>query len=71
MSGGRVLFVGCGPGAPDLLTVRAIRALETADIVIWSPSLLDRQALAGHTRPEAQIVEWPPATQRDVEAAFD
>ncbi len=71
MSGGRVLFVGCGPGAPDLLTVRAIRALEAADIVIWSPSLLDRQALAGHTRAEAQIVEWPPATQRDVEVAFD
>ena len=64
-------FVGCGPGAPDLLTLRAVRALEAADIVIWSPALLDREALSGHTRAEAQIVEWPPATQRDVEEAFD
>lgn len=38
MIAGRVLFVGCGPGAADLLTLRAIEAIERADIVIWSPS---------------------------------
>jgi precorrin-4/cobalt-precorrin-4 C11-methyltransferase len=71
VSAGRVRFVGCGPGAADLLTLRAVRALQAADIVIWSPSLLDRQALADHTPAAAEIVEWPPATQHDVEAAFD
>jgi precorrin-4 methylase len=70
MSAGRVLFVGCGPGAPDLLTLRAVRALEAADVVIWSPSLLDRDALAGHVRAEAEIVAWPPATQRDILEVF-
>lgn len=71
MSPGRVLFVGCGPGAPDLLTLRAVRALNAADIVIWSPTLLDRATLVEHARPDAQIVQWPPATGREIVDAFD
>ena len=71
MSAGRVLFVGCGPGAEDLLTVRAVRALQRADIVVWNAALLGRQALADHTREDAEIVEWPPATLDDVLAAFE
>ena len=71
MSTGRVLFVGCGPGAADLLTLRAVRALELADVIIWSPSLIAREAVAAHARPDSEIVEWPPATQRDIEAVYD
>ena len=31
---GKVIFVGAGPGDPDLLTVKAVKALRKADVVI-------------------------------------
>ena len=70
MSAGRVLFVGCGPGAADLLTVRAAQALGAADIVVWNASLLARADLDALVRPDAEIVAWPPATQADILDAF-
>ena len=40
MSKGTVQIVGAGPGAPDLMTVRAQRAVEQAELLIWADSLV-------------------------------
>jgi precorrin-4 C11-methyltransferase len=53
---GRVVFVGAGPGAADLLTLRAVRAIEQADVVIWASSLVSEDVLQ-HARPDARIVD--------------
>lgn len=40
-----ISFVGAGPGAFDLLTLRAADRLGRADVVIWASSLVDGQLL--------------------------
>ena len=66
---GRVAFVGAGPGAPDLLTLRAARVLGEADVVVWARSLVDEGVLA-HARPGAELVASDDKTFEDVVAIY-
>lgn len=51
-----VHFVGAGPGAADLLTVRATRLLAAADVVLYPGTYLDPEVLA-HVSPDAELVD--------------
>ena len=51
-----VHFVGAGPGAADLLTLRAVSLLATADVVLYPGTYLD-SAVLGHCRTEAELVD--------------
>jgi uroporphyrin-III C-methyltransferase / precorrin-2 dehydrogenase / sirohydrochlorin ferrochelatase len=69
---GRVIIVGAGPGDPDLLTLKAVRALKSADVIFYD-SLVGRGVLE-HARREAVVVDVgkragkPSAKQGDINA---
>ncbi|MFQ6134541.1 MAG: uroporphyrinogen-III C-methyltransferase [Nitrososphaerales archaeon] len=70
MSRGRVYLVGAGPGDPDLITVKALKALKEADVIVYD-RLLSKEVLdaipdtaekiyvgknsGAHTVPQEQI----------------
>ena len=41
-----VHFVGAGPGAPDLITLRGAELVKQADIIIYAGSLVNPEILA-------------------------
>lgn len=55
MSGGRVYLVGAGPGDPELLTLKGLRLLRDADVVVYD-RLIDRRLL-GHCKTDAELVD--------------
>jgi uroporphyrin-III C-methyltransferase/precorrin-2 dehydrogenase/sirohydrochlorin ferrochelatase len=52
---GKVMLVGAGPGDPGLLTLRALRALQQADVIL-ADRLLSAEIL-GLARREAEIID--------------
>jgi precorrin-4/cobalt-precorrin-4 C11-methyltransferase len=49
-----VLFVGAGPGDPELITVKGQKALQTADVIVYAGSLVP-DALLDWTNNKPQI----------------
>jgi precorrin-4/cobalt-precorrin-4 C11-methyltransferase len=65
-----ISFVGAGPGAADLLTLRAVDRLARADVVIWASSLVPEAVLA-HASPAAEVHDSAGMTFEDVVALYE
>ncbi|MEO3787617.1 SAM-dependent methyltransferase [Actinocorallia sp. B10E7] len=51
-----VHFVGAGPGAADLLTLRAVKLLERADVCLYPGTYIDEHVLS-HCRDDAVLID--------------
>ncbi len=64
-----ISFVGAGPGAPDLLTLRGVQRLADAEVVVWASSLVP-EAVLEHCRTDAVLHDSAVMTLEDVLAVF-
>ena len=55
MREGKVYLVGAGPGDPELLTLKGLRLLRSADAVMYD-RLIDKRLLE-HCKPDAELVD--------------
>lgn len=65
-----VYFVGAGPGAADLITVRGRKLLEKADVVIYAGSLVNPELLQ-YTRADCEIYNSAVMTLEEVVAVME
>lgn len=63
-----VHFVGAGPGAPDLITLRGAELLKTADVIIYAGSLVN-PALLGLAKTDCTIYNSAEMTLEQVLSA--
>ena len=70
MENGSVTLVGAGPGDPELLTLRAIRALQSADVILFD-DLVSREVMDFARREARKMLVGktgfgPSCTQEDI-----
>jgi precorrin-4/cobalt-precorrin-4 C11-methyltransferase len=63
--GVRVHFIGAGPGAPDLITLRGLRLIERCPVCLYAGSLVPRELL-GAAPPGAQLIDTAPLTLDEI-----
>jgi len=51
---GKVYIIGAGPGDPELLTLKAKRIIDNADVIIYADSLVPEE-IAGYAKPGATV----------------
>jgi uroporphyrin-III C-methyltransferase / precorrin-2 dehydrogenase / sirohydrochlorin ferrochelatase len=71
---GSVTFVGAGPGDPELLTLRAVRALQSADVILIddlvAPDILDFARREARKMPVGNPGQSAPGHAGDVNATM-
>ncbi|WP_338556194.1 precorrin-4 C(11)-methyltransferase [Paenibacillus sp. KS-LC4] len=51
-----VHIIGAGPGDPDLITVKGLKLLQAADVVMYTDSLVNEELIA-KAKPEAEVLK--------------
>jgi precorrin-4/cobalt-precorrin-4 C11-methyltransferase len=64
-----VHFIGAGPGAPDLITVRGLRLVERCPVCLYAGSLVPREILAA-APADARLIDTAPLTLDEIIAAI-
>ncbi|GEA28376.1 cobalt-precorrin-4 C(11)-methyltransferase [Microcystis aeruginosa NIES-4325] len=60
-----VYFIGAGPGDPELLTVKAYKILQKADVILFADSLVPKQILED-TRKDAELIPTSSITLEEI-----
>jgi precorrin-4/cobalt-precorrin-4 C11-methyltransferase len=60
-----VHFIGAGPGAADLITVRGLRLIETCRVCLYAGSLVPAEIVAA-APPGARVIDTAPLTLDEI-----
>lgn len=64
-----VHFIGAGPGAPDLLTLRGRDLIASCPVCLYAGSLVPKEIIA-HAPPGARVIDTAPMTLDQIVAEF-
>lgn len=62
-------FIGAGPGAADLLTIRGRELLSHCPVCLYAGSIVPKELLA-HCSPDAKLIDTAPMSLDEIEAQF-
>ncbi len=65
----KVYFIGAGPGAPDLITVRGLKLIQRCPVVLYAGSLVPKEVVA-EAPPGARVIDTAPLTLEQIVAEF-
>ena len=65
-----VHFIGAGPGAPDLITVRALKFIQACPVVLYAGSLVPEEIVA-EARKDARVVDTAPLHLDEIMAEIE
>lgn len=64
-----IKFIGAGPGDPELITVKGMKVVQQADIIIYAGSLVP-QAVIDDRKPEAEVYNSATMDLQDIIAVM-
>jgi len=65
-----VHFIGAGPGAPDLITVRALKLIQEAPVVLYAGSLVP-EAIIAEAKADARVLDTAPMNLDEIIAEIE